>query len=133
MAALVATGAVLGTTARAALESTFVPAPGAVPWVTLGINVTGSFFLGVLLQLLTYAGPDAGWRRAVRLGCGTGAIGGFTTYSTFILEIDQLARGGHLLVAVGYLVASVVAGLAAAVGAIALVDRSAGRRASVTA
>lgn len=133
LAALVAGGAVLGTTARAVLESTFAPAPASVPWVTLSINIAGSFLLGALLQLLTYAGPDSGWRRAVRLGCGTGVIGGFTTYSTFVLEIDQLARGGALGTAALYLLVSVVAGLAAAAGAIALVDRAARRRTAVSA
>ncbi|GEL48820.1 hypothetical protein CHO01_39360 [Cellulomonas hominis] len=133
MAVLVAAGATLGTTARATLESTFAPTTGAVPWVTFGINITGSFLLGALLQLLTYAGPDTGWRRTVRLGCGTGVIGGFTTYSTFILEIDQLARGGNLGAATGYMFASVSAGLAAALVAIAFVNRVAGRRSVVTA
>lgn len=133
MAALVAAGAALGTTARAALESTFAPTPGSVPWVTFCINITGSFLLGVLLQLLTYAGPDTGWRRAMRLGCGTGVIGGFTTYSTFILEIDQLACSGNLTTAAGYTLVSVTAGLGAALVATALVNRIATRRSSVTA
>lgn len=41
-------------------------------------------------------------------------IGGFTTYSTFILEIDRLAREGALATAVGYTALSVGLGLVAA-------------------
>jgi CrcB protein len=118
MSALVAVGGTIGTSARASLEATFPPAPGELPWVTLAINLTGSFALGAILELLLRTGPDTGWRRAVRLGCGTGVIGGFTTYSTFVLEIDQLARQGHLTVSVVYARLSVLAGLAAAGGGV---------------
>jgi CrcB protein len=119
MSLLVAVGGAVGTTARARLEAEFAPAPGGLPWVTLVVNLVGSFALGLLLEVLLHSGPDHGWRRAVRLGCGTGLIGGFTTYSTFILEIDQLARHGHLAVAATYTPVSIIAGLAAA-GAVIL-------------
>lgn len=111
---LVAAGGAVGTAARAHLEATFAPPPGGLPWITLTINLVGSFALGLLLELLLHAGPDRGWRKAVRLGCGTGVIGGFTTYSTFVLEIDQLTRDGHLAVAASYALVSVLAGLVAA-------------------
>lgn len=128
MAALVAAGGATGTAARAHLEAAFAPAPGAIPWVTLAINVAGSFALGALLELLLRTGPDTGWRKAVRLGCGTGLIGGFTTYSTFVLEVDQLTRDDHLLVAATYTVVSLVAGLAAAGAGLLAVNRLLGRR-----
>ncbi len=130
MAALVAVGGAIGTAARAHLETTFAPAPGTVPWVTLIINVAGSFALGALLELLLRTGPDIGRRKAVRLGCGTGVIGGFTTYSTFIVEIGQLARDGHLLTGATYTVVSLVAGLAAAGAGLLTVDRIVRHRAS---
>jgi fluoride exporter len=63
---------------------------------------------------------DTGWRRAVRVGCGTGLVGGFTTYSTFILEVERLLQGGHAAVGVLYALVSVVAGLAAAGAGIAI-------------
>jgi CrcB protein len=126
VAGLVAAGGVVGTTARALLERAFAPEPGAWPWTTFGINVVGSFVLGVLLQRLLLSGPDRGWRRGVRLGCGTGVLGGFTTYSTFAVEVERLASGGHVALGAAYALGSVVLGVAAACGGTALAG--AGRR-----
>lgn len=115
-AALVAVGGALGTLLRAALEAAHPAAQGAFPWTTLLINVVGAFLLGALQESLTLSGPDAGWRKAVRIGVGTGVIGGFTTYSTFILEGDRLLSGSGTHVATGivYVLGSVVAGLLSA-------------------
>ena len=107
-------GGGLGTAARAGLETLFPPAPAALPWTTLMINVIGSFVLGVLVEALSAAGPDRGARRAVRLTLGTGVLGGFTTYSTFMVETADRLRDGHVLVALAYLFGSVILGLAAA-------------------
>ncbi|MGO3085406.1 fluoride efflux transporter FluC [Ancrocorticia populi] len=84
-------GAALGTLARAVLEEVFPPAPDGWPITTLLINLTGSFLLGLLLTALVNVGEDTGWRHRVRLTAGTGVIGGFTTYSTLILEIHGLS------------------------------------------
>ena len=97
------------------------------PWVTFWINVVGSVVLGALLEALSRAGDDSGWRRAVRLGVGTGVVGGFTTYSTFVLEIDQLARAGALPLAAAYALISVIVGLAAAAAGMAAVSALARR------
>lgn len=128
-AGMVAVGGALGSAARAALEAAAPAAPGALPWTTLTINVVGSFVLGALLEVLARGGPDEGRRRAIRLLCGTGVLGGFTTYSTFISETSQLLTGGATLLGLGYAVVSVVIGVAAAVAGI-LASRSLGRRGS---
>ena len=83
-------------------------------WVTFWINLGGSLVLGVLLEWLLHAGPDRGRRRAVRLGVGTGLIGGFTTYSTFVLETVGLAQDGRVVVGVAYALVSIVLGVVAA-------------------
>ncbi|WP_248258727.1 CrcB family protein [Georgenia sp. EYE_87] len=114
LAVLVALGGTAGTAARAHLEAALPAQAGAWPWTTFLINVAGSFLLGVLLESLLRGGEDTSWRRAVRVGCGTGLVGGFTTYSTFILEVERLLQGGHATVGVLYALVSVVAGLAAA-------------------
>jgi CrcB protein len=111
---LIMLGGGLGTAARAGLETLFPPAPAAVPWTTLLINVIGSFVLGVLVEALSAAGPDRGVRRAVRLTLGTGVLGGFTTYSTFMVETADRLRDGHVSVALAYLLGSLVLGLVAA-------------------
>ena len=76
----------------------------------------GALLLGGLVTLLAVTGSDAGWRRGVRLGLGTGLLGGFTTYSTFSVETMELLRASWLL-GVAYAVTTVVAGFLAALGA----------------
>ena len=114
--ALILVGGTVGTAARAQLEGAYAPPLGAWPWVTLGINVSGALLLGGLVTLLAVTGSDAGWRRGVRLGLGTGLLGGFTTYSTFSVETMELLRTSWLL-GVAYAATTVVAGFVAALGA----------------
>ena len=128
LAALVAVGGAVGTSARAALETAFAPEPGAWPWTTFAINVVGSFVLGVLLESLVRSGPDDGWRRRARLGLGTGVLGGFTTYSTFALEVDRLVGAGHAVTGVAYALVSVVVGVVAAGAGILLAGAASRRR-----
>lgn len=111
---LIMLGGALGTAARAGLESALPAAPAALPWTTLAINLAGSYVLGLLLEVLSAAGSDRGARRGIRLTLGTGILGGFTTYSTFMVETADRLRDGHALIALAYLVGSVVAGLLAA-------------------
>ena len=79
------------------------------PWATLGINVAGSFLLGVLLT----AGPDR-LSSDVVVGLAVGFLGAFTTFSTFGYETQTLLRTDRLGTAAVYVLASVVAGVAAA-------------------
>jgi len=122
---LVLCGATIGTLARASLSDAFPHSTGAWPWTTFWINLAGSFVLGALLESLALAGADEGWRRTARLGFGTGVLGGFTTYSTFVVEIDRLTRDDHLALAMAYTGSSLIAGITlaalgmAAVGAVA--------------
>ncbi|MBD5784753.1 CrcB family protein [Cellulosimicrobium terreum] len=128
LAGIVALGGAVGTTARALLEHVFAPVPGSWPWTTFAINVVGSFVLGVLLETLVRSGPDEGRRRTVRLGCGTGVLGGFTTYSTFAVEAERLLTGGHAALGVAYALVSVVVGIVAACAGIVLAGAWARRR-----
>lgn len=116
-------GGTAGTGVRAGLEAAFPPAPGDWPWTTFWINLSGALLLGVLLALLAEAGRDHGWIRAVRLGVGTGMLGGYTTYSTFSVEAMQLLRSGAWLIGLGYALGSVVLGVAAAYGGARAVRR----------
>jgi fluoride exporter len=90
--ALVALGGAAGTAARVAITLA-VPSAGAVAVATIAINVGGAFLLGMLLELLSRRGPDAGRLRSIRLLVGTGFLGGFTTYSALATDTAMLAAG----------------------------------------
>ncbi|WP_417564018.1 fluoride efflux transporter FluC [Microbacterium sp.] len=120
---LVVAGGALGTLARYTL-SLVLPEWGGMPWPIFLVNIAGAFLLGWLLEALVRAGPDTGRRRAVRLFAGTGALGGFTTYSTFAVGADGLFTAGATWGGIGYAVATVVVGAAASLAGIALAARS---------
>lgn len=103
-----AAGGAVGTLLRALAEAA-LPAAGGLPVGTFAVNLLGAFLLGALVEGLARRGPDAGVRRLLRLGIGTGVLGGFTTYSTLAVETATLPP----LLGVGYLAATVVLGAAA--------------------
>ncbi|WP_232505147.1 fluoride efflux transporter FluC [Acidipropionibacterium acidipropionici] len=126
LALLVGVGGCVGTLIRALLGSAFGADHGHFPVMTLTINLVGSVVLGLLLEGLARTGEDVGPRKAVRLGVGTGVIGGFTTYSTFAVETDRLLGGGSPVIGLVYALVSVAAGLLCAAAGI-LVARKAFR------
>ncbi len=115
----VAIGGAAGTGCRAALSSAF-PAAGGWPWATFAVNLSGAFALGLLVHALALLGPDDGRRRAARLVCGTGFLGGYTTYSTFMVESVHLAESDAWVGAASYDLASVIGGVLAAAAGMAL-------------
>jgi CrcB protein len=109
--ALVAAGGAAGCVVRYLVGVATLGVAGALPWGTLGVNVAGSFLLGVLVGALP---PE----HAGRLLFGTGFCGGFTTFSTFSVEAVALVGQGAHGRASAYLAASVALSvLAAAAGA----------------
>ena len=86
---------------------------------TLLVNVVGAFLLGLLLGHLAQVEQTPG-RRRLRLLVGTGFMGGLTTYSTFVLQVDHMGWAG-----VGYAALSLGAGLVAAGVGLAVARRSA--------
>jgi CrcB protein len=84
--------------------------PRTFPWATLGINLVGSFLLGVLWR----AGLEHRWSDAVMTPLGLGFLGAFTTFSTFSNETMDLLRTDRPLAAGSYVAASVLGGLLAA-------------------
>jgi fluoride exporter len=82
------------------------------PFATLAVNIIGSFAMGLLAGWMSRQGSAAeGWR----LLLGVGALGGFTTFSAFSLEIVTMAQRGALASAALY------AGLSLAGGIIGLI------------
>jgi CrcB protein len=106
-------GGTLGTASRY-LIGLSIPQLGHVPVATFGINVTGAFLLGVLLERLAHGGADQGRRRLVRLAVGTGFLGGYTTYSTLAVDTVSLWRDGLPGTAAVYALGTLLVGVAAA-------------------
>jgi len=114
--AIVAIGGTAGTGLRYVIGLTVPPWDG-VPVATVGINVVGAFLLGLLLELLADRSLDTGWSRRIRLGVGTGVLGGFTTYSALATDTAVLAAG-HPGRAAGYALGTVLLGAAATIAGI---------------
>jgi fluoride exporter len=113
-------GGALGTVARYLLEAHHQTGSGAFPWVTLLVNLTGSFAIGFLVPLTEHVAPRAPLLRPLAL---IGFLGGWTTYSTLAVEATLLAKNGDVATCLAYLVATVVGGLALVVA-----GHAAGRR-----
>ena len=103
---LVALGGTLGVLSRYGITRLTLHSE-ALLWATVGINVAGSFLLGLLAA-------EHWFSRDVREALGVGFLGGFTTFSTFSVQIVLEVDGGEPGRAAGYLLASVVGGVAAA-------------------
>jgi fluoride exporter len=112
---LAALGGALGALARWALAEV-VPSPGGWPWATLLVNLSGCFLLGALFAVLAARSPEPSWARPF---LGVGVLGGYTTYSSFAVEVVNLVDDGAPVRAAGYVLVSVVGGVAAvALGAL---------------
>lgn len=96
--------AVAGALLRAATAQRFNAATW--PWGTLGVNVLGSFALGLLV----------GSGNPVMTAVGVGGLGSLTTLSTLAVELTSLSRSR----AIAYAVVSLTLGLAGAAGGLAI-------------
>lgn len=80
------------------------------PWATLVINITGSFLIGALVETLALRWDTS---QAMRAFLVVGLCGGYTTFSTFSLDVAvQLGRGATVAAAL-YVIASLTLSVAA--------------------
>ncbi len=108
----VACGGVLGALARYELG---VVLPHG-PWTILVVNVSGCFLIGVLAALTDRALP--------RAFLGTGFLGGYTTFSTSVVDVQGFLDGGRPAVALLYLFGTLLPALAAVFAGAALTRRA---------
>ncbi|PWR05808.1 fluoride efflux transporter CrcB [Micromonospora acroterricola] len=108
--AAIATGGVLGALARVGLHHALPHVPSAFPWATFGVNVTGCLLIGVLMAVL---GHLRGGPPLVRPFLGVGVLGGFTTFSTYAVDVQQAVVAGAPVTALAYLAATVIGALVA--------------------
>ncbi|MEV4412443.1 fluoride efflux transporter CrcB [Catellatospora sp. NPDC049609] len=111
--AAVSAGGVLGALARYAVGLAVPPSPTGFPWGIFGVNVSGCLLIGVLMVLVTEVWPG---HRLLRPFLGTGVLGGYTTFSTYTVDIVRLIESGAGAVAAAYLVGTLLIALPAVYG-----------------
>jgi fluoride exporter len=102
----ISAGGVIGALARYSLSEAWPHPAASFPWSTFVINVTGCFLIGILMVIVTEVVPH---RRLVRPFLGVGVLGGYTTFSTYIVDIHKAATAGAPWTALLYLASTLVA------------------------
>ncbi|MFC9622391.1 fluoride efflux transporter CrcB [Streptomyces sp. NPDC056930] len=108
--AVVALGGALGACARYGATLIWPTAPGGFPWTTLTVNVVGCAVIGVFMVVISEVWAA---HRLVRPFFGTGVLGGFTTFSTYAVDIERLVDAGRARTGLAYLGLTLCAALAA--------------------
>ena len=112
---LIFLGGGLGALCRWLATSFFAVRFGATfPCGTLFVNVTGSFFMGLVMGLLPLLPRGALLPENLRLLLAVGFLGGFTTFSSFSMETLTLLQGTNALSALWNVLTNVAFGVAAA-------------------
>ena len=108
---LVGCGGFAGAVARYLVGVAVARVAGtAFPWATFVINVSGCFLIGFFLTLTT---ERVTVHEAWRFFLPVGFIGSYTTFSTYEWEILKLGEDAAWGRALGYVLASTLAGFAA--------------------
>lgn len=110
--AAVAAGGMIGASGRWfvawAMDATMGDhQPGTWPWATLTVNIVGCVLIGFAARLVLR--NTTRWAFAV-----TGVLGGFTTFSTLAVELNDMADAERLPLAVLYGAITLTVGVAAA-------------------
>lgn len=108
--AVVALGGAVGAVARYAAALLWPTTAGSFPWTTLCVNVLGCAVMGVFMVVITEVWSA---HRLVRPFFGTGVLGGFTTFSTYTVDIQRLVTTGEARTALAYLAVTALAALSA--------------------
>lgn len=105
---VIAVGGVLGSLCRWGVGLALPRPPKGFPWATFTVNVSGCFLIGILMVLVLDVWPPS---RYVRPFLGIGFLGGYTTFSTYMLDTRALLVEGQRVTAGIYLFGSLIAGL----------------------
>lgn len=108
--ASISAGGMLGALGRYGITVAWPHDPSGFPWATFTINITGCVLIGVLMVAVADIWPG---RKLLRPFLGTGVLGGYTTFSTYIVDAQHLLDHGAALTALTYLAATVTAALLA--------------------
>ena len=110
----VAAGGAVGAVLRYLIS--LIPFKTDFPFATLAANLLGALIIGFIAGFTSFKKVNEN----IVLLLKTGMCGGFTTFSTLHVEALNLLRGKLPAVGMGYLCASYLCGIAAAVAGLAL-------------
>jgi len=119
--AAIAVGGALGALARWGLAQALPHDNGEFPWSTFAANILGCLLIGVLMVLVIERWPE---HPLVRPFFGTGILGGFTTFSTYTVDIRTLVAADRPGYAAAYLLGTLVVGLLAVVVGLRITERA---------
>ncbi|MCP4933964.1 MAG: fluoride efflux transporter CrcB [bacterium] len=106
MILMVALGGAIGSSFRYLVGVTATRLFGmGFPWGTLIVNIVGSFLMGALIVLLALRFSVS---NEIRAFLAIGVLGGFTTFSSFALDIVSLYEKKQYLASMGYMSVSVI-------------------------
>jgi CrcB protein len=100
-------GGGLGSLVRFALGSLLSPITGFFPWATLAANALAAMIIAWLFATNVKDGNELVWQLAA-----VGFCGGLSTFSTFSMETVQLMRSGQTLMALTYVMLSLLLSVA---------------------
>lgn len=102
---LVGLGGFVGAVLRYLLSLIPIKNPSEFPVNTFIINIAGAFAIGCIAFAVS---KNENIDPKLLLFLKVGICGGFTTFSTFSLETAELIKGGSVVIAVVYVLASVI-------------------------
>jgi len=113
---VISIGGVLGAEARYGLAVAWPAHPGHFPWATFVTNAVGCLLIGVLMVLVTEV-----WvaHRLLRPFLGVGVLGGFTTFSTYAVDVQRLVAAGAVRTGLLYLAGTLLVALVAVYAGVA--------------
>lgn len=100
--AAISAGGVVGALTRYGFTEAF---PHQI-WATFLVNVSGCLLIGALMPVIE-------GRRLLRAFLGVGVLGGYTTFSTYVVDIQRTVAAGSAGTGLLYLAATVTAALVA--------------------
>lgn len=102
---VIAAGGVIGALARYQAGRWWPTPTDAFPSTTLGINVLGCLVIGVFMVVI---GEVITPHPLLRPFLGTGMLGGFTTFSTYAIDLQTLIAHGRVVTALIYLAGTAI-------------------------
>ncbi|MGB7589599.1 MAG: fluoride efflux transporter CrcB [Solirubrobacterales bacterium] len=99
-------GGTIGALGRVWLSEAAPHGAGSWPWATFAVNMVGALLIGYFVARL-HDHPEDGLAHPFLT---TGICGTLTTFSTLQLELFQMVEGGHVMLALAYVGATIAAG-----------------------